>query len=337
MRLLLLTLAIAAVLSQTQPTQPANPLVERVGDTGFIQLQAESFSKLDARQQALAYWLTQAAVAIDPIIYDQLSQYGVRQKRLLEDIMGHAGSVPPPVLQKIRQYALLFWANRGNHNENTSQKFLPAFTPEELQLAALQARERGAFTAAYADLPPLATDADIKRELADLRASFFDPAFEPMITAKTPPPGQDIIQASSNTFYRGVTLADLKGFAEAHPLNSRVLKGSDGALREEIYRAGTPDGRVKPGLYATYLKKANEHLERAKAVADPAQAQVIGDLIRFYQTGDPKDWLQFGGDWVRNDATVDFANGFIEVYRDARGAKGSSQSFVTITDRQVSG
>jgi dipeptidyl-peptidase-3 len=62
---------------------------------------------------------------------------------------------------------------------------------------------------------------------------------------------------------------------------------------------------------------------------------VIADLIRFYQTGDPKDWLQFGGDWVRDDATVDFANGFIEVYRDARGAKGSSQSFVTVTDKSV--
>jgi dipeptidyl-peptidase-3 len=70
-------------------------------------------------------------------------------------------------------------------------------------------------------------------------------------------------------------------------------------------------------------------------LADPAQAKVIGGLITFYQTGDPKDWLQFGSDWVRNDATVDFANGFIEVYRDARGAKGSSQSFVSITDRPV--
>jgi dipeptidyl-peptidase III len=62
---------------------------------------------------------------------------------------------------------------------------------------------------------------------------------------------------------------------------------------------------------------------------------VLAGLIRFYQTGDPKDWLLFGADWVRNDAAVDFANGFIEVYRDARGAKGSSQSFVTITDKPV--
>jgi dipeptidyl-peptidase III len=331
-------LASSCLLQAQSPAPPAatSPLVERVGDTGFIQIQAEGFRQLTPQQQALAYWLTQASIAIDPIVYDQLSRYGLRQKRLLEEIMGHPASVPPPALQKIRQYALLFWANRGNHNENTSQKFLPSFTYDELQQAALQAREHGAFAKGDADLPPLATDADIKRELADLRASIFDPAFEPLITAKTPPPGQDIIQASANTFYRGVTLADLKSFAESHPLNARVVKGPDGTLHEEVYRAGTPDGRVKPGLYATYLKKAIEYLEKAKAVADPAQAQVIADLVRFYQTGDPKDWLQFGGNWVRNDATVDFANGFIEVYRDARGAKGTSQSFVSITDRKVS-
>jgi len=115
-----------------------------------------------------------------------------------------------------------------------------------------------------------------------------------------------------------------------------VVKGADGSLHEEVYRAGTADGRVPPGLYATYLKRAIECLEKARGLADGAQAKVIGDLIQFYQTGDPKDWLQFGGDWVQNDPTVDFANGFIEVYRDARGAKGSSQSFVTVTDRAVS-
>src|SRR5204863_10206263 len=183
------------------------------------------------------------------------------------------------------------------------------------------------------NLPALATAAAVASELDALKAALFDPTVEPVTTAKTPPAGQDIIQASSNTFYRGVTLQDLKTFKEQHPLNSRVVKGSDGVIREEVWRAGTPDGSVAPGLYAVYLKKANEYLEKARAVADPAQAQVIADLIRFYQTGDPKDWLQFGGDWVRDDATVDFANGFIEVYRDARGAKGSSQSFVTVTDK----
>ena len=45
---------------------------------------------------------------------------------------------------------------------------------------------------------------------------------------------------------------------------------------------------MPPGLYSVYLKKAIEYLEKAKAVADPPKAQVISDLIRFYQTGDLK-------------------------------------------------
>ena len=170
----------------------------------------------------------------------------------------------------------------------------------------------------------------MKKELADLQASIFDPSFEPSITVKTPPPGKDILQASSNNFYQGVTLEDLKGFQERYPLNSRVAKDARG-IREEVYRAGTPDGRVPPGLYATYLKKTITYLEKARDLADPAQATVITDLIRFYQTGEPKDWLQFGGDWVRNDGWI--SPTFIEVYRDPRGA--TVQSFVTITDKPV--
>jgi dipeptidyl-peptidase-3 len=306
-----------------------------VGDTGFIQLQAESFRQLDPRQQAVAYWLTQASIAIDPIIYDQLSSYGLRQKRLLEGIVGHPRGVPDAILAKVRTYALLFWANRGNHNETTGQKFLPAFSRDEWRQAAVAAQQNGAFQSSDADLPPLARPADLERELAGLDKSIFDAATDPTITAKTPPPGLDILQASSNTFYQGVSLQDLKNFTEKYPLNSRVVKGSDGRLQEQVYRAGTPDGSVPPGLYATYLKRAIIYLEKARAVADPKQAAVITGLIKFYRTGDPGDWLRFGADWVRDDATVDVANGFIEVYRDARGAKGSSQSFVTVTDKTV--
>src|SRR5215471_15801975 len=331
---LVASLALVCALPSGPGAQPSGPVVERVGDTGFLQLQAESFTNLTPRQQALAYWLTQASIATDPIIYDQFSATGLREKRLLEEIVGHPQGIPPETFSKIRSYALLFWGNRGNHNETTTQKFVPAFTSAELQVAVLQAQAAGAYASPYGDLPPLTGADAVAKEIADLNHPIFDPSFEPMTTAKTPPPGQDILQASANNFYQGVTLADLKGFEEHHPLNSRVVKDARG-VREEVYRAGTPDGTVPPGLYATYLKKANEYLAKAQAAADPAQAKVIDGLIRFYQTGDPKDWLAFGGDWVRNDATVDFANGFIEVYRDPRGAKGTSQSFVTITDQPV--
>ena len=312
-----------------------NSLVERVGDTGFVRVEAESFHSLDAKQQELAYWLAQASIAIDPIVYDQFSRFGLRQKRLLEGIVAHPKGIEAGVRTKITDFAKLFWANKGNHNELTSLKFLPGFTFEELTQAALIAQRSGAFSTNSGDLPPIPTPAELNAELANLRDSFFDANFEPMLTAKNPSGGLDALQASSNTFYVGVTMADLQDFHDTHPLNSRVVRGRNGKVEEEVYRAGTPDGKVAPGLYATYLKRANGYLAKAQQVAEPSQAKVIRDLVRYYQTGDPGDWLQFGADWVQNNAIVDFVNGFIEIYRDARGAKASSQTFVSITDKPV--
>ena len=334
---LLCFLVVVLPIASGQNEKPAgeNPLVARVGDTGFVQVRAGSFNALTPQQKALAYWLTQASVAIDPIIYDQLSRFGLREKRLIEEILAHPAGIDAQSLARITEFAELFWGNRGNHNDITAQKFLPTFTFDELKQAALAAQKNGAMKTAYADLPPIATPAQLNKEVEDLRASLFDPSFEPMSTAKNPKPGEDILKASSNTFYAGLALDDLLNFREQHRLNSRVVKDRDGKLRELVYRAGTPDGKVPPGLYAVYLKKAIECLQNAEKFADQQQAQVIGDLIRFYQGGDFNDWLKFGADWVRDDATVDFANGFIEIYRDARGAKGSSQSFVTVTDRDI--
>jgi len=305
--------------------QPENGRVDRVGDTGFLQLEADSFKSLTPRDQAVGYWLSQASIAINPIIYDQLSRFGLREKRLLELVVSHPQGVNPGAYEKIRSFTKLFWANRGNHNETTAQKFLPEFTFEELRDAGLAAIKHGAGGF---------TDTAFLKEIEELRPSLFDPNFEPMTTAKSPRGNLDILQASSNNFYFGVKLADVKNFVEKYPLNSRLAM-INGHLEEQVYGAGTPDHRIPPGLDAEYLAKANSYLERAAAIAEPAQAQVIRDLIRFYQTGDPKDWIQFGVDWVQNNPPIDFDNGFIEIYRDARGAKGSSQSFVTVTDQRV--
>ena len=107
-------------------------------------------------------------------------------------------------------------------------------------------------------------------------------------------------------------------------------------LHEEVYRAGTPDGRIKPGLYADTCKKTIGYLQQAHEYAEPGQAEVIADLVRFYETGEYSDWLNFGMAWVQNNPTVDFASGFIETYRDARAAKGTAQTFVCVTDEKLS-
>jgi len=320
--------AIGLVFVFAASAADTSSLVDRVGSTGFVQLEAESFRSLAPREQTLAYWLTLAAIAIDPINYDQNSIWGLRQKRLLEEILLNPKGIDPQVLRKITDFAKLFWANRGNHNEMTAQKFLPEFTFEELKAAAGQAMRNGAFRdhGAYGGSTA---------SLDELRPSLFDPNFEPTITAKSPEGGRDILQSSANNFYHRVSLAELKGFTEHYPLNSRLVKTDSGKLVEEVYRAGTPDGKVPAGLYAPFLKKANEYLEKARAVAEPAQARAIGALIRFYQTGEFTDWLAFDRAWVATSPRVDFVNGFIEVYRDARAAKGTSQAFVSITDEKL--
>jgi dipeptidyl-peptidase-3 len=319
----LATAFLAASFAFAQQGQSS--LTDRVGTFGFIQVEADGFRQLPPKQQALAYWLAQAAIAIDPINYDQNSRFGLRQKRLLEGSVAHPQGIERAAMDKILAYTKLFWANRGNHNYITAQKFVPEFTFEQLKAAATQALKNGA---AIGPQPRL------DQELNDLRPSLFDPNFEPMMTAKTPEGGKDILQASSNNFYSNVSVADLKTFTEKYALNSRLVK-ENGKLFEEVYRAGTPDGAVRPGRGAEYLKKATEFLDKARAYATPAQSEVIARLIKFYQTGEFSDWLAFGAAWVGNNEAVDFANGFIEVYRDARGAKGTSQAFVSVTDRTL--
>ena len=324
-RAFFLCLIPAALLAQD------HALVDRVGITGFIQLEADSFQTLSPRQQTLAYWLAQASIAIDPIIYDQNSIWGLRQKRLLEGIVGATGNAHP----KIVAFTKLFWANRGNHEVNTAQKFLPECTVAEFKAAALEAFRKGAYAKGAYGLPALANETELTRELDELRPSLFDPNFEPSITAKSPRGKLDILQASANNFYHNVALADLAGFHEMYPLNSRLVKEGSGKLVEQVYRAGTPDRKIPPGEYAIFLQKAIDYLEKARAFAEPGQEAVIDSLIRYYQTGDPAAWLHFGALWVANNQPVDFANGFIEVYRDARAAKGTSQSFVSITDEKM--
>jgi dipeptidyl-peptidase III len=333
--LLLVCVGVPAGAQQPLPTPAPASLLAQVGNTGFLKVEANSFTRLSPKQQQLAYWLGQAAIAIDPIIYDQLSANGLREKRLLEQIVAHADVLDAQTRDAITQYAELFWANRGNHNLQTSQKFVPAFTFEQLKAAALNAQRAGAFKTACADLPPILSAAALEQELDALRAALFDASFEPMTTAKQGGAGTDIVQASSNTFYVGVSLAQLSGFHDRYALNSRVVRNAQGQITEQVYRAGTEDGKVPPGLYAVFLHRAIGYLKKAQGLADAAQAQVIADLIRYYETGDADAWLQFDADWVRDRAPVDFSNGFVEIYRDARGSKGSAAAFVSITDEAM--
>jgi dipeptidyl-peptidase-3 len=149
---------------------------------------------------------------------------------------------------------------------------------------------------------------------------FFDPAFDPIVTNKNPGPGKDILLSSANNLYAGVAMPDLKGFDERYGLNSRLVKRG-GTLVEEVYRAD--------GKYGRQITEVIEHLEAARGFASAPTAKALAALVQFYRTGAQSDREQFDIAWVQDkNSAVDTINGFIEVYMDPRGIKGSWQGTV---------
>ena len=175
----------------------------------------------------------------------------------------------------------------------------------------VQGRRRGARPRTARRFP-----ADLDR----LDPLFFDPDFEPIVTSKTPGAGRDILQASANNLYAGVTMADLDGFEERYPLNSRLVK-RDGRLLEEVYRVG--------GRYDKEIREIVRHLDAAIPYATEPMARALAALVRFYQTGETEDRVAYDIAWVHDrDSPVDTINGFVEVYMDARGMKGAWEALV---------
>jgi dipeptidyl-peptidase-3 len=301
-------------------------LVGQAGPFAMVQVYADGFDKLTARERLLAYHLTEAGIAGDPTYYDQIADYGLELKQLLEGIWTHADGIDAAALAKIRSYTQLVWIQHGNYNLDSSRKFLPEFTPAELQAAARRARDNGANLGADS---PQALDTLLDR----LSRPIFDADYKPMLTVKAPPAGQDKLTASGNNLYAGVTSAEAAKFPQKYELNSRLVK-RDGRLIEEVYRAGTPDGKIPAGRYAQFLNRSIAHLEQAAQAAEPAQADVIRKLIRYYQTGEKADWYAYNIAWVGLAAHVDFIHGFVEVYLDPLGSKGAWESVISFVNTE---
>jgi len=301
----------------------ASQLLETVGDVGLVQLRAEGFDDLSLPERTLAYHLYRAAIAGDRIAYDQRFAHNVAIKDLMEAILTNAAGVDAAVLEKVREYTKLLWVHHGVHNAITSKKFVPTFTQEELATAARKARENGATLCAPS------TDECLSALLERLRGPIFDAAADPYTVQKTPPDGQDILTASANTFYQGVTMADLRGFRDRYPLNSRVTK-QGGRVAELVYRAG--GGGAEPGLYADELGRVVRHVRDGLPFATESQRRTLGHLVRFFENGDPQAFRDYNVSWVGEDPKVDAILGFIESYGDARGAKGTWEGIVMFVD-----
>ncbi|HEU4690296.1 MAG TPA: hypothetical protein VFS23_18125, partial [Vicinamibacterales bacterium] len=274
-------------------------LLERVDDAAVAQVYADGFNDLPVDQKIFVWHLYNAALAGRDIYYDQRYAWSLAMRDVLEEILTHADGIDEETLAEIRRYTKLFWIHSGPFNNLTARKFVLKCSPDAFAAAAHQAGRNGAEF-------PLESGHSLDQLLLVLRPKFFDPDHDAFVTNKTPGEGRDILEASANNLYAGVTTTDLEGFDERYPLNSRLMK-KDGTLAEEVYRVG--------GKYDREIRVIVQHLERALPYAPPATAEALRALIRFYTTGEESDRIAYDIAWVHDkDAPIDTINGFIEVY-----------------------
>jgi dipeptidyl-peptidase-3 len=324
----LLLVCIAALLTGSQLPSAQTPpgaaterqyLLERVDDASVVQLYADGFDALPLREKTLIWHLYQAALAGRDIFFDQKHANALEMRDVLEAILTHSRGVEPATLKEIQRYTKLFWINNGPYNNLTARKFVLNIPPGKLLAAAQAAAKDGAPF-------PTRRGESLDALLTRLRPMFFDSNVDPLVTNKTPPPGKDILTASANNLYAGVSMEDLKGFTEKYGLNSRLVK-QNGKLIEEVYRLN--------GRYGPQISNIIKHLAAAVPFATDPMAKALRALIRFYRTGENEDRVKYDIAWVEDkNSPVDTINGFIEVYLDPRGIKGSWEGVVFYVNKQ---
>jgi dipeptidyl-peptidase-3 len=311
------TPATDAARTAPAPVADRKYLLERVDDAAVVQLYADGFEKLALKEKTLIYHLYQAALAGRDMFYDQRYAHNLEMRDVLEEILTHPAGIDPETLAEVQRYTKLFWINTGPYNNLTARKFVLKTTPAAFAAAAAAAQKNGAKfpTAAGESL-----DAMLKR----MQPLFFDATVDPIVTNKTPGAGKDILASSANNLYVGVTMKDIAGFREKYGLNSRLVK-QNGKLVEEVYRVG--------GKYDAQIRNVVRHLEAAVPFATEPMAKALRALIKFYQTGEDADRVAYDIAWVEDkQSPVDTINGFIEVYMDSRGIKGSWEALVFYVD-----
>jgi dipeptidyl-peptidase III len=310
--------------------EPATPTfrveVERFADVRLLRYQVPGFDELDPRRKELLYYLYEAALSGREIVNDQKYRYNLGVKRTLEEVVKHyAGDRNAPEFQALALYLKRVWFANGIHHHYSSDKFAPGF-----DFAALVRMVKGAPGGRF----PVRAGQSVDDLLAELKPVMFDAAVDAKLVSKG---GSDVLASSAINFYgSGLTQRDVSAFyagrlAPHDPapvslgLNS-TLEKSDAGPVERVWKVG--------GRYTEALEHVVHWLEKASAVAESdAQRVALDKLVRFYRSGSLRDWDEYNIAWVEDkDSLVDVINGFIEVYHDPLGMRGSFESVVSFRD-----
>jgi len=275
---------------------------------------------LSLQQKEYVYHLAEAAKYGRDIIWMQNCRYNLDIRRMLENALeNYSGDRTSDDFAKFETYAKRVFFSNGIHHHYAEDKFIPECSKEYFEevMASVGEADR----------------------CAGLIAVIYDPAVLPQ--RKSTDKTGDIVAESAVNFYEGVTRAEVEKFYAdmtdpsdktpvSYGLNSRVVKGADGVIYEDVYKVG--------GLYGPALEKICSELEKAAAVAEnQTQKDYIADLVDYYRTGDLKLWDEYNIKWVNDTlGTVDFVNGFVEDYNDPLGRKATWEGLVNFKDSEAS-
>ena len=300
------------------PQSEASTTLEQFADLKVIQYQIPGFEQLSLKQKKLVYYLSQAGLEGRDIMYDQNYRHNLSIRIAFENIyQKYTGDKTTALWGHFENYLKRLWFSNGIHHHYANDKFDPEFTAEELNML-MQATNTSldplAFEAIFSDADSKKVNRDPKLDVIQHSAiNFYAP---------------DVTQAEVENYYKQIEIENPER-PISMGLNSTLVK-ENGQLVEKVWKVG--------GLYSPAIERIVGWLEKAITVAEnEQQAEAFSLLIDYYKTGDLKIWDDYSIAWVKTlEGDIDYINGFIEVYNDPLGYRGSFESIVQIKDFNMS-
>lgn len=303
---------------------------EQFADIQLLRYRLNGFEQLTIKQKRLVYYLSQATLAGRDIVFDQYGRYNLRIRSMLEAI--YTDFRIDHDTENFRQLAVYLkrvWFSNGIYHHYSCEKFRPDFSKEYLYEALhIVSPER----------LPLGESQTVDMLFDELAPVIFDPDVLPKRVNKAD--GDDLVATSACNFYHNVTQKEAEDFygelkrnaGDSSPsfgLNTTLRRDANGHLIEDVWKVG--------GLYANAISHIVFWLEKAVQEAEnDQQRKVIELLIDYYRTGRLETFDQYSIEWLQStDTKIDFINGFIEVYGDPLGLKGSWEGLVEYIDEEA--
>ena len=322
-KIVFLTMGIIAMAATACKSEKAEQpwIVDRFDDIKIIRYEVPEFENQSLNDKILIYYLAESAKCGRDILFDQNFKYNLTIRRALEKIYtSYDGCKECPDFKAMEKYLKKVWLANGIHHHYSNDKFQPEFSREWFS----------------AQWDKYGVESQVEKE--SILEAIFNP--ELYATRLNQAKGADVIATSAGNYYEGVTQAEVEKFYNnmikkagndpcpiSYGLNSKLVK-KNGKIYEQTYKIG--------GMYTEALEQIVAWLEKAYEVAEEPTKTTIGLLIKFYKSGDLRDFDAFNVAWVKDTTSnVDFVNGFTEVYGDPLGYKASWESVVNFLDKEA--